>query len=277
MERCAAVEAVTMGAAPQRGLAGRTAILAGGATLIGRAAAAAFIDAGARVVIADIDQEGGARAARDLGSGALFVPTDVTLDADIDKCIETAITAFGGVDYLVNVTTSYIDDGLQTARADWLRALDISLVGAAVFAQKVAPQLIARKGAIVNFSSVSAHRAQAGRFVYPAAKAAIAQLTRAQALEFAPHGVRVNSVAPGWTWSNVIASLSGGDREKADRVGAPFHMANRIADAEEVARVVLFLCSDAASFMTGTELPVDGGYLAFGPEQALQAIGALAD
>lgn len=256
---------------------GRTAILAGGATLIGRATAAAFVEAGAQIVIADIDAEGGAAAVEQLGSRALFVRTDITADADIDHCLGRAVAAFGGVDFLINVTTSYIDDGLQTARADWLRALDISLVGAAVFAQKAAPHLIERKGAIVNFSSISAHRAQAGRFVYPAAKAAVAQLTRSQALEFALYGVRVNSVAPGWTWSNVIASLSGGDRAKADRVGAPFHMAGRIADAEEVARAVLFLCSDAASFMTGAELPVDGGYLALGPEQAGQAIGALAD
>ena len=273
MEPVRPVEAVTVAAGE---FAGRTAILAGGATLIGRATAAAFAAAGANVVIADIDAEGGALAVRELGDRALFLPTDVTVDADIDACIAAAAERFGGIDYLVNVTTSYLDNGLETARADWLRALDIAVVGAAIFAQRAAPHLIARKGAIVNFSSISAHRAQAGRFVYPAAKAAVAQLTRSQALEFARHGVRVNAVAPAWTWSNVIGMVSGGDRAKADRAAAPFHMAGRIADAEEVARAVLFLCSDAASFVMGAELPVDGGYLALGPEQRDDAIAALA-
>ena len=273
MEPVRPVEAVSVAAGD---FAGRTAILAGGATLIGHATASAFAAAGANVVIADIDAEGGARAAEDLGERALFHPTDVTVDADIDACIAAAVGRFGGIDYLVNVTTSYLDNGLETARADWLRALDIAVVGAAIFAQKTAPHLIARKGAIVNFSSISAHRAQAGRFVYPAAKAAVVQLTRSQALEFAAHGVRVNAVAPAWTWSNVLSTMSGGDRAKADRVGGPFHMAGRIADAEEVARAVLFLCSDAASFIMGAELPIDGGYLALGPEQGGDAIAALA-
>ncbi|TNE41689.1 MAG: SDR family oxidoreductase [Sphingomonadales bacterium] len=254
---------------------GKTAILAGGATLIGRATAEAFVAAGASVVIADIDEDGGRAAVAALGERALFVPTDVTDDAAIDACIAQAVETFGGIDYLVNVTTSYIDNGLDTTRADWLRALDIALVGGAMFVQKVAPHLIARKGAIVNFSSISGHCAQAGRFVYPAAKAAVAQLTRSQALEFAPRGVRVNSVTPGWTWSNVMSALSGDDRAKADRVGGAFHMAGRIGDAAEVARGVLFLCSDQASFIMGAELPVDGGYGALGPEQGGNAIADL--
>lgn len=272
MERFAQVEAVTMA---EGTFSGRTAVLAGGATLIGRATAAAFVAAGANVVIADIDAEGGEQAAA-LGGAVRYFHTDVTCDDAITACIADSVAAFGGIDYLVNVTTSYIDNGLDTLRDDWLRSLNISLVGAAIFAQKAAPHLIARKGAIVNFSSVSAHRAQAGRFVYPAAKAALAQLTRSQALDFAPHGVRVNSVAPGWTWSNVMDGLSGGDRAKADRVGGPFHMTGRIADAEEVAKAVLFLCSEAASFISGAELPVDGGYLALGPEGDGNAIAALA-
>lgn len=272
MERVGTVEDLTMAA---HDFTGRTALLAGGATLIGRATAAAFVAAGANVVIADIDVDGGEKAAAQLGDRCRFFRTDVTQDEDIDACIVGAVSNFGGIDFLINVTTSYIDQGIETTRADWLRALDISLVGGAMFVQKAAPQLIARKGAVVNFSSISAHRAQPGRFVYPAAKAAVAQLTRAQAMELAPHGVRVNSVAPGWTWSNVMDSLSGGDRAKTDAVGGAFHLAGRIGDAEEVARAVLFLCSPDSSFVIGTELAVDGGYLALGPERAENAIAAL--
>ena len=257
-------------------LAGRTALIAGGATLIGAELARAFAAQGSNVVIADIDVAGGLAAAASCGTQGLFVSTDVTQDADIEACIAAAKKAFGGVDFLINVTTSYMDDGLATARADWLKALDIGLVGGAMLAQKLQGDLKTRKGAIVNFSSVSAHRAQAGRFVYPAIKAAIAQLTRSQALEFAAHGVRVNAVAPGWTWSNIIKMVSQDNRARADQVGGAFHMPGRIADADEIAGAVLFLCSKEAQFITGSEISVDGGYLAMGPEQAGSPIAALA-
>ncbi|MBC2660180.1 SDR family oxidoreductase [Novosphingobium flavum] len=256
-------------------LAGRTALLAGGATLIGARLARAFAAHGCKVVIADIDAQGGQSAAAACGENTLFVATDVTSDASIDACLETTRARFGSADILVNITTSYLDDGLATSRETWLRALNIGLVGAAMLAQKMRDDLAAGQGTIVNFSSASAHRAQAGRFVYPAIKSAIAQLTRSQALEFAPLGVRVNAIAPGWTWSNVISTLSNGDRARADKVGGPFHMLGRIADPDELTGAVLFLCSDAARFITGAELPVDGGYLAMGPEQAGNAIGGL--
>jgi NAD(P)-dependent dehydrogenase (short-subunit alcohol dehydrogenase family) len=256
-------------------LAGRTALLAGGATLIGKELARAFVAQNVNVVIADIDVAGGEDVAERLGEQVMFVETDVTSDAAIDACLAAARSRFGGIDFLVNVTTSYLDDGLDTSRESWLRALDIGLVGGAMLAQKLRDELAERKGAIVNFSSVSAHRAQAGRFVYPAVKAAVAQLTRSQALEFAPLGVRVNAVAPGWTWSNVMMALSGDDRAKVDAIGGPFHMFGRIADAPEIAGAVLFLCSQASGFVTGSEVPVDGGYLALGPEQTGSPITAL--
>lgn len=252
---------------------GRTALLAGGATLIGRELAKAFAGQGANVIIADIDTEGGATAASE--SGALFVETDVTNDAALARCIATAMREFGRIDFLVNVTTTYLDNGIDTSREDWLKALDVGLVGAAMLAQMLRGELAANKGAIVNFSSVSAHRAQAGRFVYPVIKGAIAQLTRSQALEFAPLGVRVNAITPAWTWSNVMDAISGGDRKRVDDVGGAFHMPGRIADAAELTGAVLFLCSDQAAFVAGTELVVDGGYLAMGPERADSPIAAL--
>jgi NAD(P)-dependent dehydrogenase (short-subunit alcohol dehydrogenase family) len=132
-------------------------------------------------------------------------------------------------------------------------------------------------GAIVNFASISAKVAQTGRWLYPAGKAALVQLTRSMAMDFAGDGIRVNSVSPGWTWSNVMIALSGDDRAKTDRVAAPFHLPGRVGNPEEVAEIVVLLCSENASFVTGADYAVDGGYSAMGPEQASPAIPKLGE
>jgi NAD(P)-dependent dehydrogenase (short-subunit alcohol dehydrogenase family) len=184
---------------------------------------------------------------------------------------------FGRIDFLVNVACTYLDNGAASTRAEWLEALDVNLVGSVMLMQAARAELAKNRGAIVNFGSISSRVAQTGRWLYPVSKAAILQLTRNQAMDLAPEGIRVNAVSPGWTWSNIMDQLTHGNRAKTDTVAAPFHLLGRVGDPEEVASAVLFLCSDEARFITGTDIRVDGGYTAMGPERADPAIPLLMD
>jgi NAD(P)-dependent dehydrogenase (short-subunit alcohol dehydrogenase family) len=257
------------------GTEGKVAIVSGGATLIGLRIAARLVAAGGRVVLADISEPAALDAVA--GDDVHFVRTDITVDADIDNCIAATVSRFGGIDWLINVACTYLDNGLASTRSEWLHALDVNVVGGAVFAAKAAAHMRRRGGgAIVNLGSISGKVAQPGRLLYPVSKAAIFGMTRNLALELAPDRIRVNSVSPGWTWSNAIRELSNDNRSRADAVAAEFHLIGRLVDPDEVADAVAFLCSGAATGITGADIAVDGGYSALGPEQLVDRISALA-
>lgn len=257
-------------------MSNKVAIVTGAATLLVSKVAEALVYAGAKVTVADIDAERGQQLADSLGESVIFCETDISEDDQLDNLVNTTVDTFGGIDVLVNGAATYLDDGLETTRANWLQALDVNVVSGVILTRKVVPHMAERGGgSIVNFASISGKRAQPLFFVYSVSKAAILGVTRNEALKLAEHNIRVNSVSPGWIWSDPIREMAGEDRDLVDRVGAQMHLPGRIGDPEEVAAAVLFLASDSASFITGTDLAVDGGYTAIGPEQMGQPLEPL--
>ena len=245
-------------------LDGRVAIVTGGASYLGAAIGAVLTAAGARVVLADSDAAHGAEVAGDVGSQGTFVGTDITDDVQLDRLVATAFEAFGRLDILVGAAAVFDDERLDTSRELWHRVLDVNVVSAAVLTAKATARM-SSGGAVVHVASISGRTSQPNRVAYNVTKAALLMLVKTSAQQLAPRGIRVNSVSPGWMWSRNI-ELRYGTRERADLLGAEFHALGRIADPAEVAEAVLFLASDRASFVTGADLLVDGGYSAMGPE-----------
>lgn len=258
-----------------RGLREKVAIVTGGAASIGKAITEAFHNAGTQVMIAARSREKGEALINQLGPSVRYEHTDLTNDEHLERLVRRTVEAFGRLDFVINNACTYVDSGQRSTRKEWLEALNTNLVSSALLVELARPELAKHKGAVVNLSSISAYAAQTGRWTYPVSKAAILHLTRLQAMDYARDGIRVNSLVAGWTVSDPIQALSGGDWGKADSVAAEFHLLGRLGRAQEVAEGVLFLCSDHASFTTGSELKVEGGYLTMGPEQADPAIANL--
>jgi NAD(P)-dependent dehydrogenase (short-subunit alcohol dehydrogenase family) len=247
-------------------IAGRVALITGGASGIGAGLVEAFARAGAKVVFADIQTEAGAAVAHAI-KGTLFQPADLRKDEDIDQLVEKAEQVFGGIDFLINAAASYADKGFESNRAMWLNGFDTNLIGHVMLAKR-AHALLCRSSwpSIVYFTSEAAHVGLTGRWVYPATKAAIEQVTRSQALDLGPHRIRVNAVLPGWTEKPWHKTAPQEVKDHYADMANRLHMIGRLGTLDEVAGAVLFLCSEHAGFITGSCLRVDGGHSALGPQ-----------
>lgn len=248
---------------------GKVAIVTGGTNGIGHAIALELLREGAQVAVsglpADVDEGRAAFAAA--GFDPLIVAGDMSEESFCRWLVAEAVAKYGRLDYLVNNAFSFIAKGLDGTRADFHYSLDVGPLGFALMIQLAAPEM--KKvggGAVVNVSSISAWVAQPHRWTYNMSKGAVTQLTRCAALDLAPQHIRVNSISPGWIWTRETYKAAGGNREKYDPIWGQYHMLGRMADPVEMAGPALFLLSDDASFITGTDLPVDGGYNGLGPE-----------
>jgi NAD(P)-dependent dehydrogenase (short-subunit alcohol dehydrogenase family) len=244
-------------------LDGRTAIVTGAGRGIGRRIAIEFADSGANVVAAARTRseiERTAAAAEDRGVEALAVPTDLRDVDDIDRLVDAAVDAFGPPAVLVNDAAAHVaGDPLERRLGEVDTMLEVNLRGLHVLSQRVASELVTAErewGRIVNLSSVAGDVGVRGMAVYSATKAGVKGLTRGMAVEFATHGITVNCVSPGLTRVERIERLMAEKGELYHVDGIPL---GRLGEPEDVAAACLFLVSDRAGYITGVDLPVDGG------------------
>jgi NAD(P)-dependent dehydrogenase (short-subunit alcohol dehydrogenase family) len=247
-----------------RDFEGRTVLITGAAKGIGRATAEQFVRSGARVGLLDRDANALAEVCATLQQHGQVAPlqADVAIASEVDRAVAECEKTFGGLDILVNNAAIHFAraiDAYTPAEIDLL--LDINLKGALHAVRSALPGLRRSKGVIVSVSSMTGLVGQANGAVYVATKGALISLTKALALELGADGIRVNCVCPAGVdtplmrgWAATMA-----DPEEVLRGQAAMHLTNRMAAPDEIAAVILFLASPAASFITGVAMPVEGG------------------
>ncbi|MFC1525453.1 SDR family NAD(P)-dependent oxidoreductase [Candidatus Latescibacterota bacterium] len=247
---------------------GKVALITGGASGLGRAAAERLSWEGAAVALADVDADTAAStrvALEEAGGRALDVPCDVTSETDCRSAVERAVEAFGRLDVLI--TSAGIHGGgltvVDTEEEVWDRVLDLDLKGAYLISKFAVPEMErAGAGAILHISSIGGLRGQANGTAFQSAKGGLVNLTRHMSVAHAEATIRVNCICPGVVETPLTREWLSDPQRRAG--AAAWHPLNRVAEPEEIAAAIAFLCSDEALFITGAILPVDGGYTAAG-------------
>jgi len=252
-------------------LEGRVAIVTGSGRGIGRAIALSFAENGANVVVNCYTRvsEGMdvATEIEELGRKSLFVKANVTDSEQVNEMMRQAIKTFGRIDILANnAGINVLIEGRvpihDFSEADWDRIIDVDLKGVFLCSKAAAQQMIKQGGGkIINISSVAGIVPLRNQSAYVAAKAGVINLTRAMALELAPHGINVNAIAPGSTLTEATKVLFYSDPEKAEKTLSHIPL-KRPAEPKDIANAALFLASEDANYITGSVLVVDGGWLA---------------
>lgn len=242
---------------------GQVALVTGAANGIGRATAQAFAAQGLKVVVADLDTAGGEGTValiREAGGEALFVPCNVTLEADVQSLMARTIEAYGRLDYAFNNAGIEIEKGrLAEGSMDEFDAImGVNVKGVWLCMKYQLPLLAQGGGAIVNTASVAGLGAAPKMSIYAASKHAVIGLTKSAAIEYAKKKIRVNAVCPAVIDTDMFRRAYEADPKKAE-FAAAMHPVGRIGKVEEIASAVLYLCSDGAAFTTGHALAVDGG------------------
>jgi len=246
-------------------LTGKAAVVTGAGNGIGRAIATAFASAGAAVMCLDINAGAAEETARRIASAggrAQARRCDVSLEFDTRAAAEAAQSAFGAIHVLVNAAATDDPNGtvLDITPADWTHVFAVNVMGAYLMSRAVLPAMVAAGGGnIIHIASQLGRVGAPARAAYCASKGAIIQLAKAMAIDHAAQNIRVNALSPGAIETRRLV-LRFGDMETARRLSGPKHLLNRLGQPEEIAQAALFLASDAASFMTGADMLVDGGY-----------------